>query len=71
MQSYFNRTTFNTRQQNRKCEKIWTLPLGHQLLQLVVLVFQLPKPLRLAHFQTAVLGLPAVERLFADAMLAA
>ena len=26
MQSYFNRTTFNTRQQNRKCEKIWTLP---------------------------------------------
>jgi hypothetical protein len=39
--------------------------------QLAVLFFQLTEPLRLAHFQPALLRLPAVERLFADAMLAA
>src|SRR5271169_3180297 len=31
----------------------------------------MPQPLRLAHFQAAVLRLPAIERLRADAMLAA
>ena len=43
--------------------------LRHQLLQLPVLVFQLPQPLRLADLQTAILRLPAIECLLADAVL--
>ena len=45
--------------------------LGRRLLQLADLFLQLPQPLRLAHFQSAALRLPAVKRLFADTALAA
>lgn len=45
--------------------------LGYQLLQLAVLLFQVPQPLRIADLQTDVLRLPAIERLLADPMLAA
>ena len=44
--------------------------VGDQLLELPVLFFQLPQPLRVAH-HVALLRLPAVKRLLADPMLAA
>ena len=45
--------------------------IGNQRLQSTILIFHLPKALRFAHIEAAVLRLPVVERRVTDPMLAA
>jgi hypothetical protein len=45
--------------------------LGHELLQLAVLLLQLPQPLRIADLEPVVLRLPAIERPLANLLFAA
>jgi hypothetical protein len=52
-------------------KEFYKIDVGKVPRVLPVLVFQLPQPLRLAHFQPAVLGFPSIERLLADAVLPA